>query len=52
MPVSSPDRTELGFDRYVALAIMGGNLHTLGKVVIGQQNADCEAAHTKRKVAA
>lgn len=46
------DRTELGFERYVALAIMGRNLHTLGKVVIARQNADCEAAQTKRKAAA
>jgi hypothetical protein len=46
------DRTELGFDRYVALAVMGRNLHTLGKVLIEQQNAECEAAHTKRKAAA
>lgn len=46
------DRTELGFERYVALAVMGRNLHTLGKVVIGRQNADCEAAYTKRKPAA
>lgn len=47
-----PDRSELGFDRYVALAILGRNLHTLGKLVIRRQNADCEAAQTKRKVAA
>lgn len=46
------DHSELGFDRYVALAILGRNLHTLGKLLIAQQNADCLAAHTKRKAAA
>jgi hypothetical protein len=46
------DRTELGFERYVALAILGRNLHTLGKLVIEQENAACEAAQTKRQRAA
>ena len=46
------DRSELGFRRYVALAIMGRNLHTLGKLLITQQDADCEAAKSKRKQAA
>jgi len=46
------DRTELGFERYVALAILGRNLHTLGKLLISQQNADSLAARTKRKAAA
>ena len=46
------DRGELGFDRYVALAILGRNLHTLGKLLIKRKNADCPAALTKRKAAA
>lgn len=46
------DRSELGFDRYVSLAILGRNLHTLGKLLITQQDADCEAAKSKRKPAA
>jgi IS5 family transposase len=46
------DRSELGFDRYVALAILGRNLHTLGKLLIAQQKADCPAAQSKRKPAA
>jgi hypothetical protein len=46
------DRSELGFERYVALAILGRNLHTLGKLVIARQDADCEAAATKRKKSA
>jgi transposase, IS5 family len=43
------DRSELGFERYVALAIFGRNLHTLGKLLIAQQDSDCEAAKSKRK---
>lgn len=46
------DRSELGFKRYVALGILGRNLHTLGRLVIRRQNADCEAARTQRKAAA
>jgi hypothetical protein len=46
------DRSELGFGRYVALAILGRNLHTLGKLLIAQQDSDCEAAKSKRKQAA
>lgn len=46
------DRSEVGFDRYVALAILGRNLHTLGKLLIVQQDADCQAATSKRKRAA
>ena len=45
------DRTELGFERYVALAVLGRNLHTLGKLLIRQANADCNAAQSKRKAA-
>lgn len=46
------DHGESGFTLYVALAILGRNLHTLGKLVIRQQNADCEAAQSQRKAAA
>jgi hypothetical protein len=46
------DRSELGFERYVALAVLGRNLHTLGKLVIRQRNATCEAARSQRKLAA
>ena len=46
------DHSELGFMRYVALAILGRNLHTLGRLVIPQQNADCEAAQSQRKMVA
>jgi hypothetical protein len=46
------DHSELGFDRYVALAILGRNLQTLGKLLIARDNAECLAAHTQRKAAA
>ena len=45
------DRTELGFERYVALGVLGRNLHTLGKLLIRQANADYKAAYSKRKAA-
>ena len=46
------DRSELGFERYVALAVLGRNLHTLGRLLIAREDADCEAAKSKRKRAA
>lgn len=45
------DRSKLGFERYVALAVLGRNLHTLGKLLIRQQHAACEAARSKRVAA-
>lgn len=42
------DRTEPGFERYVALGILGRNLHTLGRLLIAQQSPDSEAAYTRR----
>jgi hypothetical protein len=46
------DRSELGFERYVALAVLGRNLHTLGRLLMAQEHADSEAAKSKRKPAA
>ena len=46
------DRTEIGLERYVALAILGRNLHVLGKMLIAQQAPDSEAASTIRRPAA
>jgi hypothetical protein len=46
------DRSELGFERYVALAVLGRNLHTLGRLLIAQQHCDSQAANSKRKHAA
>ena len=48
----SRDRTELGFERYVMLGILGRNLHVLGKVVLAHQASSCEAARSKRKTSA
>jgi IS5 family transposase len=43
------DRSEIGFERYLGLAILGRNIHTLGKLLIAQQAAQSAAAHTQRK---
>lgn len=45
------DRTELGLKRYLGLAVLGRNIHVLGKLVIKQANEKSEAARTKRKKA-
>jgi hypothetical protein len=42
------DRGELGFERYVALGVLGRNLHVLGKHVIAQHDASCAAATRQR----
>jgi hypothetical protein len=47
----SRDRQLIGFERYVALGILGRNLHTLGKVVIQQEDELCEAACSYRAAA-
>jgi len=43
------DRSKRGFERYVALGILGRNLQTLGKLLLAQDAADCQAAKSKRK---
>lgn len=43
------DRTEPGFERYVALAVLGRNLHVLGKLLIARDHATAEAARTRRR---
>jgi hypothetical protein len=43
------DRSQRGYDRYVALGILGRNLQTLGKLLLAQDQADCQAAKSKRK---
>lgn len=45
------DHTELGFTRYVALGILGRNLHTLGRLLIAQQAPESLAAQSLRKAA-
>jgi transposase, IS5 family len=46
------DRSKRGYERYVALGILGRNLQTLGKLLLVQDKADCQAAKSKRKRAA
>lgn len=43
------DRGKRGYERYVGLGILGRNLHTLGKLLLGQEQANCQAAKSKRK---
>jgi hypothetical protein len=43
------DRGELGFERYVAIGVLGRNLHVLGKHVIAQHNTECAAAASQRR---
>lgn len=45
------DRGKQGYARYVALGILGRNLQTLGKLLLAQDAADCQAAKSKRKQA-
>ncbi len=47
----SRDRQLIGFERYVALGILGRNLHTLGKIVIQQEDELSEAACSYRAAA-
>ena len=43
------DRSKPGFERYVALGILGRNLQTLGKLLLAQEAAACQAAKSKRQ---
>ena len=45
------DGTEVGFERYVALAVLGRNLHTLGKLLIAREDELAPAAFNKRAAA-
>lgn len=44
------DSSELGFERYLALGILGRNLHVLGRLVIAKKDALCAAAKSRRRV--
>jgi IS5 family transposase len=46
------DRSKRGYERYVALGVLGRNLQTLGKLLLAQDEANCQAAKSKRKRAA
>jgi hypothetical protein len=45
------DHTEIGFERYLALAVLGRNLHTLGRLLIAQQDPQALAGQSQRKAA-
>jgi len=45
------DESEVGFDRYVALAVLGRNLHALGKLLIAREDERAPAALSKRTAA-
>jgi IS5 family transposase len=47
----SRDRSEVGFERYLGLAILGRNIHVLGKLLIAGRKAGAAAALSKRKAA-
>jgi len=46
------DRTEPGFARDIQLAMLGRNLHVLGKILIAGEDATCHAARSRHKKAA
>ncbi len=45
------DHSEIGFERYLGLAILGRNIHVLGKLLIARRNEQVAAALSKRQVA-
>ena len=42
------DRTELGYERYLAMGVLGRNLHTLGRLLIAAESPKSEAAQSRR----
>ena len=45
------DKTEVGFERYLGLAILGRNMHVLGKLLIARNHAPSPAGISKRQAA-
>jgi len=45
------DRSELGFERYLGLAVLGRNIHTLGKLLIATHHSQVASALSKREAA-
>jgi IS5 family transposase len=48
----SRDRSERGLERYLALGVLGRNLHVLGKLLIAREASQCEAARSQRQTTA
>jgi transposase, IS5 family len=42
------DRSETGFKRYIALGVLGRNLHVLGKLLVAREAPLSESAHSLR----
>jgi transposase, IS5 family len=45
------DHSEIGFERYLGLAILGRNIHVLGKLLITRRQEQSAAALSKRRAA-
>jgi hypothetical protein len=45
------DRSEVGFERYLQLAILGRNFLTLGRLLIARENANAAAGQSQRQAA-
>lgn len=43
------DKRKLGYERYVGLGMLGRNLQVLGKLLLAQDEAKCEAAKSQRQ---
>lgn len=42
------DHSEIGFERYLGLGVLGRNIHTLGRLIIAQRESDARAGHSLR----
>jgi transposase, IS5 family len=42
------DRSEIGFDRYFGLAVLGRNIQTLGKLLLARDHSQTAAAQSRR----
>ena len=47
----SRDKSEIGFERYFGLGVLGRNIHTLGKLILARKHAKSLAAKSSRKAA-
>lgn len=45
------DQSEVGFERYLGLAILGRNIHVLGKLLVARRKEQAAAAFSKRHAA-
>lgn len=45
------DRSEIGFERYFGLAVLGRNIHTLGKLLLARHHANSLSAQSRRQAA-